>query len=45
MTLARTIDDVLVVGKPQFNAYVKTVKVEEKNRQMDGEIAPLKCIV
>lgn len=44
LLLARTIEDNLVVGKPEFNSYVKPVKVEDKNKTFDGSYAPLKVI-
>ena len=44
LLLARTIEDTLVVGKPEFNSYVKPVKVEDKNKTFDGSYAPLKVL-
>jgi hypothetical protein len=44
LLLARTIEDSLVVGKPEFNSYVKRIKVEDKNKAFDGTFAPLKVI-
>lgn len=44
LLLARTIEDTLVVGKPEFSSYVKPVKVEDKNKAFDGTHAPLKVL-
>ena len=44
LLLARTIEDNLVVGKPNFNPYVKPIKVEDKNRTFDGTHQPHKVL-
>jgi hypothetical protein len=44
LLLARTIEDNVVVGKPQFNPYSKTVRVEDKNKAFDGSHNPIKQI-
>ena len=43
--LARTIQDDLVVGKEQFNAYIKTVKAEDKNKDFGGTAQQFQVII
>lgn len=38
--LARTIQDDLVVGKPKFNAMIKAVKAEDKQKGFGGDYEP-----
>jgi len=44
LLLARTIEDNLVVGKPNFNPYVKPIKVEDKNKTFNGMHQPHKVL-
>ena len=42
--LARTVKDDLVVGKEPFNAYVKTIKAEDKNKDFSGTVQDFKIV-